>query len=339
MKNLFPLFSNRCSIFAFSIFLFFTFSNNSYSKILTVDNNYPKIGDFSTLQEAHDAASNGDTLYVFPSLANYSAISIQKKLHIIGSGFQSLQQGIRPTLAEGTFEFSEFSNGSSLSSFGGNFNVIINADNVKILRNKLKSVKVNSGHAGIIIKQNFLHDNNSYYLIDIEDYNEVFIANNIIKNHSIIWYSIAANNGKGIKANQTSNTSVIIHNIIDLVGTTWSNGYEVAMDVGTSNTIAYNNIILIGPIIGIQTEFYNNLVSPNLESVFINYRENDYHLKSDSPAKGSGYNGEDMGIYGGEFPFVDGGYPSIPSIYFLDVPLTGTQKDGINVTIKVKSNQ
>jgi hypothetical protein len=321
-----------------TVFFMFIVKIN-FAAIITVDNNYPKVGDYATLQEAHDAANNGDTIYVFPSLANYSAITLHKSLHIIGSGFQYFQQGVRTTLAEGTFDFTESSNGSSLSSFGGNFNIIINADNIKILRNKLKSVKVNSGHTGTIIKQNFLHDNNSYYLIDIEGYNEVFIANNIIKNHSVVWYNIAANNGKGIIANQTSNTSAIIHNVIDLAGTTWSNGYEVAMDVGTSNTIAYNNIILIGPIIGIQTEFYNNLLSPDLESVFVNFRENDYHLKSNSPAIGAGYAGVDMGIYSGETQFVDGGYPSIPSIYYLDVPLIGTQKDGINVTIKAKSNQ
>jgi hypothetical protein len=45
------------------------------------------------------------------------------------------------------------------------------------------------------------------------------------------------------------------------------------------------------------------------------------------------------GIFTGPDPYILSGIPAIPTIYYLDVPLIGTQKEGINVTIKVKSNK
>jgi len=176
------------------------------------------------------------------------------------------------------------------------------------------------------------------YLIDVEAENEVLISNNKIKNHNTIWFNYETNAGKGIRANNTTNTSIITHNIINLKKTSFSNGYEIAMEAGTSNTIVYNNITFFGPINGNQLGFHNNLISPDIDSVFENYLEDNYKLKVNSPAKGIGYEGADMGIYDGEFPFVDGGTPSLPTIYYLDVHLSGTKQGGINVTIKVKSN-
>ena len=279
--------------FKISLCLILTlFSNQLYSAIITVDNNYPKIGDYATLQEAHDAANNGDTLYVLPSLANYSAITLQKSLCIIGAGYHSQLPGIRPTLVEGTFEFTPSSSGSTLTGFGSNFYIIIDGDNIAIKRNKLERIFVKTGHHGTVIIQNHLYSANNYYSIDVEAENEVLMSNNIIKNHNTIWFNYETNAGKGIRANNTTNTSIITHNVINLRKTSFSNGHEIAMDVGTSNTIAYNNITFFGPIIGNQLGF----------------------------------------------PFVDGGTPSIPTIYYLDVPLSGTKQGGINVTIKVKSN-
>ncbi len=53
-------------------------------------NNSPGINaDFPTLKEAHDAANEGDTIYVEGSLAVYdnnNAININKQLVLIGPG-------------------------------------------------------------------------------------------------------------------------------------------------------------------------------------------------------------------------------------------------------------
>jgi hypothetical protein len=63
----------------------------------------------------------------------------------------------------------------------------------------------------------------------------------------------------------------------------------------------------------------------------------DFHLRADSPGKNAGTDGTDIGIYGGPFPWPDGGsapwqtspVPAVPQITSLDtlnvvVPVNGT---------------
>ena len=50
-------------------------------------NNTGADADFTSLQDAHDAASPGDTLYVEASPTDYGTLTINKKIHIFGAGF------------------------------------------------------------------------------------------------------------------------------------------------------------------------------------------------------------------------------------------------------------
>ncbi len=116
--------------------------------------------------------------------------------------------------------------------------------------------------------------------------------------------------------------------------------HNTSMPVFSGGFVKGKNNIICGRIYS-NVEFYYSSVSENYTNFynfFIDVNNSNFHLAPGSPAIRSGENGTDMGIYGGDNPFVDGGYPSIPSIYYLDVPLIGTQKEGINVTIKAKSN-
>ena len=81
----------------------------------------------------------------------------------------------------------------------------------------------------------------------------------------------------------------------------------------------------------------NNQIIPDIGVVYTNFAANIFTLKPGSPAFGNGENGSDISIYDGATPFVDGGFPKLPLITHLDVPLTGSQTEGINVSIKVKS--
>jgi len=61
----------------------FFFCNSVNATILTVDNKYPYVAQFETLQTAHDAASAGDTIYVYPSLIPYIANSNYEEISIL----------------------------------------------------------------------------------------------------------------------------------------------------------------------------------------------------------------------------------------------------------------
>jgi len=124
------------------------------------------------------------------------------------------------------------------------------------------------------------------------------------------------------------------------------------LDVTGSNKYIANNIIVSGGCLDTsEGYFYNmcnldqlpsdngNIQNTNMNSVFVDPANYDYHLLQDSPAKGAGQNGEDMGCYGGDTPFVDGGAPGIPSIVEITASHVGSQQSGLDVIIKAKSNK
>ena len=119
---------------------------------------------------------------------------------------------------------------------------------------------------------------------------------------------------------------------------------SITLKVDNSNATIQNNII-IGYEMYVSNYgcFHNLNLNPErnsyeIDNIFIKRGEFDFHLKPESAAIGAGLNKVDLGAYGGDTPFDDNGYPAIPSIYYLDVPSVGSQKEGINVTIKAKSN-
>ena len=91
------------------------------AEIITVDNKVPSVGQYKTLQEAHDAAKNGDTIYVCPSEALYAAIIVSKKLIIIGTGHSRPGERLSTTSISGTMQFDDGAEGSALKGFGGGF--------------------------------------------------------------------------------------------------------------------------------------------------------------------------------------------------------------------------
>ena len=48
----------------------------SIAETITVDIKHPSIGDYTNLQEAHNAASDGDTILVYPSDSSYPGIEV-----------------------------------------------------------------------------------------------------------------------------------------------------------------------------------------------------------------------------------------------------------------------
>lgn len=130
-----------------------------------------------------------------------------------------------------------------------------------------------------------------------------------------------------------------------------------------ANCIISNNLFY-GPytqagVIGSTSTGNNNLFGTSNDPQFVevsaisslwNYSPStpytDFHLQSTSPAKGSGTNGIDMGIYAGSFPWVDNPagqqkayYPGakIPEIYEITSPAIATPNSTIQIQIKARN--
>lgn len=109
-----------------------------------------------------------------------------------------------------------------------------------------------------------------------------------------------------------------------------------------------NNLLVSGSLVsnmGGYTESGNILGVP-VETIFMGEGDTDYqfsddlHLQSTCPGVGAGTDGTDMGIYGTDSPFKEGGIPHTP--YFRKVAIDpGTDADGnlrVNVRVAAQGN-
>jgi len=314
--------------------------------VIKVDNNYPSIGDFTAIQAAHDAAANGDTILLTPSHIVYGGVTITKTIHLLGAGFATENSAILRAVVEGAILLN---NGAYHSIIEGidlrNHRITVDANDITIKRCKTQGIDVLTDHAGTIITGNEISCyDQSINAIIVEANNIVLIYNNLITSNSNGfngYYTIRA----------YENVNISIYNNLISNYFTWNGIETLSININSNTNGFYNNIIFSGQTSGLYDPGYNicsgnqlpasngNMINVDLNTVFVDYANGNYHLKPGSPAIGAGYDGLDIGVYGGVTPFVDGGYPSIPVIYSLEVPTTGSQQDGVKVTIKARSNQ
>ena len=415
--------------FLLFVTFFFVSTSTGNAAIITVDNKTPSVGNYKTLQEAHDGAQDGDTIYVYPSSSIYSGATIEKKLIILGTGVSDPGPELKSTIMNGSLKFIEGSEGSKFQGFSGSLNVeisdkdivftdntinsiVINEAQITFTRNKTNSmtvkddnlligknnissisiqankvviqqnnigsmtidgdntlvkqnnisnkVVVSPDHVGTVFMQNYIrYDNHSNFLVTINSNNELIFRNNIIWNNHNDRYSLK----NGINASSTSISMTLENNIL------WSrscyNNTNRPFRFDNSDIQMINNIVIYGYIYSTVKNFsYNisnlntlpsengNLNGVNMSNVFVNHGNGDFHLKENSPAIGAGKNGVDMGIYGGNTPFVDSspdtsrppvdinaGKPGIPSIIKLEAESGIMQDQGLKVEIKARANQ
>lgn len=318
---------------------FITF-HQVHATIITVDNNMPSIGDFTTLQAAHDAAVDNDTLLLFPSLVTYQAITISKPISIIGNGYYyPFEAQIQWTKINGAITILSDANGTSIQSLEIIGSLDIYASNVIINRNKVEKIRISSGN-NILILNNYITGGN-FNSVEFNDQTNFSLISNII---------ISQYSGRSClrKSTETiNNVNITAINNLFVHSDEPSTGASIYIEL-TANSFINNTIQ--GAAYGITNSSYNicsgnqlpstnnNQLNVDMNTVFLDYSTGDYHLKPGSPAVGNGLNGVDIGPYGGDTPFIDNGLPQLPTIYFLNVPFTGSQQTGLPITIKAKSN-
>lgn len=302
--------------------------------IITVDNKVPSAGNYSTLQAAHDAASNGDIIYVFPSLVPYAAITVTKQLMFYGVGFditENIGEPFTPAASiSGTMDFQSGSEGSHIEGFDGNFNVSIYANNITIKKNDLAQVDIfGSGSASTILQNKVT----SHISINASTSN-IIIYNNIIDLVGT-FYAIRGGKNHIIYNNVIKSSSVSIYN---MQGSEIVNNIIILGNLDDFNDCVFRYNIYFSSSSYLSSGI-GNLQNIDMNTVFVDHENYDFHLLPDSPARGAGENGTDMGIYGGDAPYVDGGFPALPSILQIQAPIIGSQQSGLDINFKAKSNK
>ncbi len=330
-------------VFLSFLFVFLFNVTNLFAKIWVVDNNPIPVGDFTNLADAQTAASNGDTIYVYPSATAYAGFTCTKQLYILGVGYNLdiyVGQASNASSTIGNIIFNAGSEGSVLVGFAGNFYVDINTDNVTIKKNDLNNIAI-GGSSCVIMQNDIVGDiyNGSSVYINQPNISNILIVNNKIYNTHWGYNTIYGN---------VSSDVSIINNVINV-----TRDVSGAIINVSTNSLVQNNIIMIGTC-STNPVYQNNMSNsdqlPTTNGNVINIDMNtvfedpdDFvtglHLLPGSPAIGTGFNGTDMGIYGGNHPYVDGGFPNLPSIFYLESEATTSLQNGLDVVIKARSNR
>ncbi len=159
-----------------------------------VNNNTDFDADFTTLQDAVTAASNGDTIYVEGSATDYAGATINKPLTIVGPGFflnenpKTQANNVAATF-NGIITFAAGSEGSTIMGckMQSGYNLIVSVSDITVIRNNLYYLDFNSTSNNIVVAQNWMNG------IDTPNGQ---ITNAIISNN-IIYHDIDMNNTSG----------------------------------------------------------------------------------------------------------------------------------------------
>ena len=287
---------------------------------------------YTTLLTAHDAASSGDTIYVEGSSKRYyENVVISKKLYIIGPGYfpgENLSIQVNSYAAEfSSIKISEGGTGTKLEGISTYNNIDLHANNVTITHCK----------TGIDIEKDISNLSvTKCYLSSL--YGGSAIIDNLVMSNCILKGSLSLQDGSsGILIN-----NIILYHVYFRTGFTVKNNIVTTSDVNIPNLpdseISYNlsTSDKFGTANGNQANIdENNLFIGSDQSS----TDGQYQLKENSPAKGAGENGVDMGAFGGPDPYVLSGVPqSIPVIYELNVSGYSNDENKLPVNLKAKSH-
>lgn len=337
----------------------------SAQQIITVDNNATAGAMYTSVQEAVDAASAGDYIYVHPSPDPYGDVTINKTIHLRGLGHN-------PALNAGEHAvFNEF----KLSASGG-------APNTSISGVEFYSIKylgsVNADYSGfqiincritgwVSVNANFVDDwllqgnvfvGNTYDMINQQDHLNWVFVNNVFQNAATDW---SWNTFKNLNSSTVFRNNIIMCN--------QSNNPEVYLFNNSEGLVAENCIFLMGSVNaitisgsnfgvsfencmtynyggGVMTELGGSDNLNNVDPMFINNTDSwfsyddDLSLSLDSEAAGYGTDGEDLGVYGNGIAFSMEGYP-IDLPYPTDMVISSTSVNSgatLEVEFKAKGN-
>jgi len=308
-----------------------------------VNNNPNQYADFTTLQEAVDGANNGDILMIQPSPNSYGGADILKTLTIVGGGYLK--------------DYNASILGSEWESEIGNINLYLGSEGSIIKGVEANTIDIYTSN--ILIEHCYFPIDNTSINIDGTGASTTFgLSWNSISNIKINKNRIHGD----VYVRDTVENCVIRNNYLDRVVNTIDNHTLLVYNNTFTQTVSpndniifYNNIIKTGSINECNTclnanisynmasgsvpAIYNNTGDVDMSTVFVSGTTHAIIDDPSNPVIGTGINGEDLGMHGGDDPYVSYGIPDHPEIYFLSSPAMQTpESGGLPVEVKVRTN-
>jgi hypothetical protein len=329
-------------IFLFIAILGIAMESNAQAPIVV--QNGSTVSQYTTLANAVTAANSGDTIYLPGGSWNIGTQSIAKSLHIIGVGHNpdSAQASGITTLTGDISLDANSSNGSfvGINLMGSFLTTTALIQNYKMRRCVIAgAVSFGTNFTTAILEENVFKSvvngtgstNNLYFYNNFFWYSFNGMQNSVFKNNIFFCSSSPGSS--------TITFSLFENNIFtDAFVTTY-----LATGKITSSQF-FNNLFTEGPTFPYGTNSgSNNKTGQVLSNVFVsqsgtsyNYSHN-YHLKNGCLGINAGTDGQDMGVYGGVFPWKDGSVPHNPHVIFKNFSGYTDPNGDLQINIKVKA--
>ncbi|PKN72501.1 MAG: hypothetical protein CVU50_06485 [Candidatus Cloacimonetes bacterium HGW-Cloacimonetes-3] len=316
--------------------------------VRTVDNNNPSAGQYSTVQAAINASNNDDVIYVYPSNIVYAGFTVNRRMKIYGVGWHASTVNLRKTTISGTVDFTAGAEYSVLSGFAGNFYAYMNGvvGNVRLENCSFTAVDFNtvsSNASNYTISSCFFYGGGTY---------NNWIAHQSSQTGILIMNCIFTGTAS-IMSNASSNTT-IINTFIQTTNKVFDNSnsipnlrnnYIIATGYTGTNTFPSDPVIAFNmSSTAIFPTGTTNQNSIPLNTAFdtVNYRP-----IAGSPAINAGdptsdYNDldgsrNDIGAFGGPYPYRDNGFTPLPTITDVSGTLYTSPSQGLQIHVEAVS--
>lgn len=326
--------------------VFFLYTIRVCSQAPIVRQNGNTIAFYNNVPAAVGAANNGDTIYIPGGSWSISGdLHINKSIHIFGTGHHpdsSLPLG-KTIFSGGSISLQQGCSNGSLWGISLHGSIYTPTGNDTIINYAVRrcfiqqSIQLSNFFSLGLFSENVIQGsvfvlngnnsafNNVFFNNIFESYIGAFGSGNIFKNN-IFLYTGGTVSG--------SNYCVFENNIF------FSNLFIGGSGFGTFNNNLFATTITfpVGSNVG-----NNNIGNQSPSSIFtnqtgsqFNYVHN-YQLQPACPGNNAGTDGNDIGIYGGVFPWKDGSLPPNPHIQFKSIHNTTDPNGNLQINIKVKA--
>ncbi len=321
------------------------FAGFVHAKIITVDNNSGSVAMHSSLQSAIDSAATGDTILIAGSPNFYGNVYVGRRLNFVGPGYllsENNISGINQNDASAIFFLRrrDLQNASSCTFSG--INCSVNFDDAGITGISIDKCKLNNiGNSyygsfsisrcwtgGITLYTYGSSIRNSVIASNISLEDGTTVTNCVVRDFNTTGY-INTKSGSSI-----SNTIFITSTAVSLSKDVFAANCKGSI----SHCLAVSGPGPSGGPSYLPTGLGNNPTIHLFYDVCTGgTADKAYYLVDGSPAKGTGFDGVDMGIFSGVRPYIISGLAQIPRITRLVVPSKATSSSGLRIEMDAEA--
>ncbi|MEY4244725.1 MAG: hypothetical protein RLZZ245_2310 [Verrucomicrobiota bacterium] len=321
----------------------------AHAKVITVDNNAGSVAMHSSLQAAIDSAATGDTILIAGSPNSYGTVYVGRRLNFSGPGYflgEHNVAGINSNSASvGSFNLRRRDLQNATGCTFSGLSCTVNFEDAGITGVSIDKCRISGNGIGnpwgglFSISRCWLDGGIGLSVFGSSIRNSVIGSSLSLENGTTATNCVVRDFNYAYQINTKAGSS--ISNTVFITSTAVSLSKE-AFAAGCKGSISHC-LAVSGPGPSGEPSYLpaglgNNPTIHLFYDAFTGgIQDKAYYLIDDSPAKGTGFDGVDMGIFSGARPYIISGLAQIPRITRFVVPSKATSSSGLRIEMDAEA--